>query len=50
MGKFVCKRCGSDDVEIRVWQNPNTGEFGGDCEDDECYCNKCDAFSKFTYV
>ena len=51
MEKFVCKHCGSDDVEIRVWMNPNTGQCGTDCEDNgECYCNNCNDYSKLDLV
>lgn len=37
----VCEKCGSDNVEERIWVNVNTKEISGTCEDDEGYCNDC---------
>lgn len=37
---WLCDNCGSDDVEIKRWVNPNTDEIGADCEDD-AWCNHC---------
>jgi len=37
---WLCDNCGSDDVEIMKWVNPNTNEVGVDCEAD-AYCNHC---------
>jgi len=42
--KLVCKVCGSDDMEIRMWVNLKTGETS-DCSDgesDDNWCNKCE--------
>ena len=41
MKKYVCTRCGSDDVEIRVWWNPNTHEVGSSCDDNDAWCDAC---------
>jgi hypothetical protein len=38
--QFTCADCGSADVEIKMWVNPNTDVIGVDCEED-AYCNEC---------
>lgn len=42
MKKYVCTRCGNDDVEVRVWWNPNTQEVGSTCDDNDAWCNVCE--------
>ena len=39
---YKCAECGSTDIEFRRWYNPNTGELGVDCEDEECWCKHCE--------
>lgn len=39
----VCKRCGSSDIELRMWVKINTGKVAGSCDDNETYCNGCEA-------
>ena len=41
MKKYVCAKCGNDDVEVRVWWNPNTEEVGSTCDDNDAWCNFC---------
>jgi hypothetical protein len=43
---WLCGSCGSDNVEIKNWVNPNTGEVGTDCEDDLGYCQDCELHSE----
>ena len=43
---WLCGSCGSDNVEIKNWVNPNTGEVGTDCEDDLAYCQDCETHSE----
>ena len=38
---LYCEECGSTDVEMRMWVNPNTEEIDGDCDDDDCWCCNC---------
>lgn len=38
---LYCENCGSTDVEMRMWVNPNTDQIGGDCDDDDCWCCNC---------
>ena len=43
---FVCSECGSEDVQMLEWINPNTGEVLGGNEDTEeeshGFCSDCD--------
>ncbi len=38
---WVCEKCGSTDIEIKVWVNINTHEYVGDSEYTEYFCNNC---------
>lgn len=44
---LYCAYCGSDNIEIRMWVNPNTNEIGNDCGEDECWCNNCEDHNYF---
>jgi len=37
---YFCTDCGSDDVEVSVWYNPNTDRITGECLED-AYCRSC---------
>lgn len=43
---LYCEECGSTDVEMKMWVNPNTEEIGGDCssrkEEEDCWCKECE--------
>jgi hypothetical protein len=44
---YICKNCGSKDVEFKAWVSANTGiksttEYLEQSEDDETWCNKCE--------
>ena len=43
MKVLVCKCCGSDDVELKVWKNFKTGHIddSGAQEDGDSWCNEC---------
>ncbi len=47
---YVCKECGSNDIEIPMWVNPNTnipnGDYGSD-GDEECWCNYCEDHTEY---
>lgn len=43
---WLCGSCGSDNVEIKNWVNPNTGEVGTDCEEEMGYCQDCETHSE----
>lgn len=52
MGKYVCKKCGSVDITIRKWVNPNTNYISTvKCDDsDECWCDDCQAMMPYLYI
>lgn len=42
--KYVCEKCGSDDIQIRQWVNPNNDQLHEWCEGEsyrECFCENC---------
>lgn len=43
MSKYVCRECGSEDIQVKMWANPNTNEIDELCDDEfpECWCNQC---------
>lgn len=44
----LCNNCGSDNVEIKQWVNPNTGLIGNitsDNDDEDVWCNDCETHS-----
>lgn len=42
MSKFVCKKCGSDHIDMLAWVNVNTREYQEDSGVGEYYCLICD--------
>lgn len=44
--KMYCSQCGSSDVDIRVWVNPNTHTITQDplevTDIEDCWCNNCE--------
>ena len=47
---LYCEECGSTDVEMKMWVNPNTEEIAGDCsspkEEEDCWCKMCEEHVK----
>ncbi len=45
--KLVCSVCGSEDIEVKGWFNPNFLNINTTCvnfdisEEEDCYCNNC---------
>lgn len=40
---WVCGECGCEDIQIKVWLDPNTSKICGDVgEHGHCYCIDCD--------
>ena len=42
--KYVCDACGSDNIQIRTWVNPNDNEveeFVDDADYYMCFCKNC---------
>lgn len=39
---YRCEACGSTDIQVKAWINPNYGNaYVSDTEDDEGWCEKC---------
>lgn len=45
LNTLYCADCGSSDVEMAMWVNPNTGENSGQRSDrfekEDCWCKNC---------
>lgn len=41
--KVICRECGSTDIQVKYWCNPNTFKIidVSDGEETECWCNNC---------
>lgn len=50
MEKYVCKVCGSENIQIRQWVNPNSNEMFEWVDDEnyrECWCEDCNDISEW---
>ena len=47
---YHCDRCGSPRIQIQEWRNPNTGEWCGDNESSEAFCNRCDTETRYSIL
>lgn len=47
MTKFVCKFCGSENIQIKAWVGANDNEVHEWCEDDKCWCENCQDISEW---
>ena len=47
---FICDDCGSANVQMQMWANPNTGEIDVDLQPDlkDCWCEDCEAHVSLT--
>lgn len=50
MKKYVCKCCGSENIQIRQWINPNTNKQYEWCDEarPECWCEECQDITTWT--
>lgn len=48
MEKYVCSKCGSDNILVKAWIDPKTGII----EDwhDECYCHHCEEVTIYKII
>ena len=48
--KYVCKECGSKDIEQLEWRKVNTGRFSGmyDYDKEVQWCCDCEEHMEFT--
>lgn len=49
---YVCTECGSDNIEVKVWIDPNTDHVVEWCEDEEdtCWCYECQKIGKYKII
>ena len=47
---FRCKKCGSTNIQILAWVNPNTNEVVADNEEKECWCEDCEEHSEYECI
>ena len=40
--KYSCPECGSENVQIKYWVNPNTNSIIDTAEDEEGWCEQCE--------
>lgn len=48
--KYVCKQCGSEDIQVRMWVGANDNKVGDWCNEDfdnECWCNECEDITSY---
>ena len=53
MTKYVCRCCGSEDIQIRQWINPNTLEPFEWCDDEnyqDCWCEDCQKITQWKQI
>ncbi len=53
MAKYIfrCKECGSTDIQILAWVNPNTDEIVDDeVSDGKCWCERCGKHQRYECV
>lgn len=51
--KFVCKLCGSDQITVKAWIDPNTNQVFEFCDDNgchECHCSKCQDITEWKAI
>jgi hypothetical protein len=46
---YLCPHCGSDNVEMKSWVNPNTDEIKDSDTGDDDYCNDCQQHGELLY-
>ena len=49
--QYVCSKCHSDKIQVRVWFNPNTNTTKDWCNDScddtyECWCEECNEMTE----
>lgn len=52
MNKLVCEECGSDEVQQKVWMNPNNSseyEHIETTDDEDNWCKKCNNHVQLVY-
>lgn len=54
MAKYIfrCTECGSTNIQIKCWVNPNTDEVNGECSNPlkECWCEAYEELSEYECI
>lgn len=47
-----CKKCGSTNIQVKYWVNPNTFKIDDVCsgEETECWCQDCEEYGKCEWI
>ena len=55
--KYVCSECGSENIQVKMWVNPNADPLFNDepqewVDDDdcECWCQDCQEITKYKLI
>lgn len=49
MGKYVCSICGSDDIQVKAWADPNENRIFDWADESDCWCEKCQDHTPYEY-
>ena len=48
---YKCQECGSENIQVKMWVNPNTNEVVDDeCAEELCWCEECEAHQGFNCI
>lgn len=52
MNKLVCKKCGGDNIQTKVWVNANTNKYIGEIEGSAAdnWCDDCEEHVEFKTI
>lgn len=43
---YVCSNCGSEDIRLKAWVDPNNdNKYIDDADDGECWCDNCEEYT-----
>lgn len=48
--KYVCSQCGSVNIQVLDWVDPNTNQYIGGYNDEECWCEDCAAHTQVKVI
>ena len=48
--KLICETCGTDDIQVLAWVDPNTKEYMEEASTSEAFCNYCDAHTELSFI
>lgn len=48
--RYVCSECGSPNIQVQAWINPNTGQVTNTLESNDCWCEDCKDRTKLKQI